>query len=209
MHGLVLVMDWKKVGVWCGAVLTALLILLFSFKFVVLHVGYQSSFVSSLDLREVHVGVMSYVLSFSSNIPSGFDAREVSHLGDVRDFFSSIFFCIYVVLVVWLFVLFSLQDKQLVKKSLRFGSVLSLGVLLLFFVVSLFSFSGLWNVLHAPFFSDGSWVFSSDSLLITLYPESFFFSLALRWGMIVFFSSVVVGILQYYLNGSGGGGGGH
>src|SRR3989338_1213368 len=208
MHGLVLVMDWKKVGVWVGAVLTALLILLFSFKFVVVHGGYQSSLISS-SLREVHEGVMSFLLGSSFVLPSGFGSREVSHLGDVRSFFSSIFFFLYVVLVVWFLVLFSLSDKQLVKKSLRFGSVVSLGVVFLVFLASLVSFSSLWSVLHAPFFSGGSWVFPSDSLLMMLYPESFFSAMAFRWGMIVFFSSIVVGILQFYLNGSGGGGGGH
>ncbi len=201
-------MDWKKTGVWTGAVLTAILILLFSFKSVAIDEPYQISLVQS-QLREMHSEVLSYILGVSDGLPAVFNERESSHLLEVRRLFYRIFTAIYVILALWFLVLLSLRDKQLVKKSLRLGSIISLSAVLTIFVFSLVSFTATFNAVHQPFFSNNSWVFPSNSLLMQLYPESFFQSIALRWGFIVLFSSVIIGLLQRCLNGSGGGGAGH
>ncbi|MBI4140012.1 DUF1461 domain-containing protein [Candidatus Woesearchaeota archaeon] len=201
-------MDWKKAGVWTGAVLTALLILLFSFKFVAMDDNYQKTLITP-RLAEFHSDVLKYLLGFSESVPTAFSKEESSHISDVRKLFKKIFVATYALLALWFLALLSLRDKQLVKKSLRLGAVTSLIIVLIIFIASLISFTSFFNAVHEPFFTEKSWIFTSDSLLITLYPESFFQTMALRWGIIVFFTSVIIGLLQYCLNGSGGGGAGH
>lgn len=42
-------------------------------------------------------------------------------------------------------------------------------------------FEGLFAVFHSLFFAQGSWVFSADSLLITMYPEPFWIGMGAIW----------------------------
>ena len=68
-----------------------------------------------------------------------------------------------------------------------FGTVLlcaGLGTIALFAILGIWAaidFEGLFAVFHSLFFAQGSWVFSADSLLITMYPEPFWIGMGAIW----------------------------
>lgn len=68
-----------------------------------------------------------------------------------------------------------------------FGGVLMVAgavVLVAFAVLGAWAaldFEGLFAVFHSLFFASGSWVFSADSLLITMYPEPFWIGMGAIW----------------------------
>ena len=46
---------------------------------------------------------------------------------------------------------------------------------------ALLSFNDLFSTLHGLFFSEGSWTFPYDSLLITMYPLNFWIGMGVVW----------------------------
>jgi uncharacterized membrane protein len=50
------------------------------------------------------------------------------------------------------------------------------------------------------FFPQGNWMFSPDSLLITLFPQQFFFDIALRIFIYAMFQSAVFFGIGYWMN---------
>ncbi len=217
--------DAKKWKVWTASALFVVLLLLFSFRYVLFDSSLQNSLLGASSFSEtsesrgvveekntavaLHGQVMKGLLSdpyFASVdylVSPQFSDRERSHLADVREVFYALRVASWIVLFSWLGVLASLRDKQLIKKSLRLGALGTLIVLLIAFVTP---FSSLFSLAHAPFFSGDSWLFPSDSLLIQLYPQSFFAGLAWSMGVFLVIASVATVIIQYLLNGSGGGG---
>lgn len=67
------------------------------------------------------------------------------------------------------------------------GSVLlisGLGVIAVFLLLVLWvaiDFNGFFTVFHSLFFAEGTWTFSIDSLLICMYPTSFWISMGAVW----------------------------
>ena len=55
--------------------------------------------------------------------------------------------------------------------------------------------NGFFTAFHSVFFPQGNWMFSSSSLLITMYPEGFWVGMGVIW----FISSLVCGILFFAL----------
>lgn len=62
--------------------------------------------------------------------------------------------------------------------SLKSGSIFSLAFLVLLVLLVLINFTASFDVFHRIFFPQGNWIFPYDSLLITLFPSNFFFSMA-------------------------------
>ena len=68
-----------------------------------------------------------------------------------------------------------------------FGTVLlcaGLGTIAVFAILGIWAaidFEGLFAVFHSLLFAQGSWVFSADSLLITMYPEPFWVGMGAIW----------------------------
>ena len=64
-------------------------------------------------------------------------------------------------------------------------------------VTAAVNFDGLFAVFHSLFFSQGSWVFNADSLLITMYPEPFWVGMGAIWlaaTVLASLASIVCGI---------------
>ncbi len=65
-------------------------------------------------------------------------------------------------------------------------------------VTAAVNFDGLFAVFHSLFFSQGSWVFDADSLLITMYPEPFWVGMGAIWlaaTVLASLASIVCGIV--------------
>ena len=112
------------------------------------------------------------------------DAEAVSHLDDV---FSVVMRAEPVVLGVFCVSVLCAVGVCCSIGRRAFGSVLvaagamTLVVFAILGVVAVVDFDGLFAAFHSLFFSQGSWMFDADSLLITMYPEPFWVGMGAIW----------------------------
>lgn len=75
------------------------------------------------------------------------------------------------------------------------AGILTIAVFAALGVAALVNFDGLFAAFHGLFFSQGSWVFNADSLLITMYPEPFWVGMGAIWlGVTIVASIAAIGI---------------
>lgn len=100
-------------------------------------------------------------------VPDIFDAREKEHLTDVKQVISLLRWISLVLFVVFL-ALITKADAS--KVFIRGFWILVFLALLSGFI----PFDTVFEKFHQTFFSDGSYVFPADSMLIIMYPVGFF-----------------------------------
>ena len=137
-----------------------------------------------------------------------FDENERSHLKDVKFVISGINFiyyssAIFFIIVFVILYLLSKKDKSgfidHLSKIILYSSIASLAFLIILFVWTVFSFETLFYLMHAILFPQGNWIFPQGSLLITLFPEQFFFDISLRIFVYAIFQSIVFLIIGLWL----------
>lgn len=112
-----------------------------------------------------------------ARLPSGgqaFDAREVSHMEDVRRLVRGL-------LVAWLLAAALLAGTALaasrhagaVRRGTRAGALLTLGAFGAAGLAMLADFDGAFTAFHELFFSGDSWRFAGGDTLRSLYPDAF------------------------------------
>ncbi len=101
-----------------------------------------------------------------AEIPGIFDANEKSHLADVKQVISLLRWISLALLVVFL----ALLSKADAGAALMKGFWLLVAMVLLFALVP---FEATFTWFHKVFFT-GNWMFPEGSMLILLYPETFF-----------------------------------
>jgi integral membrane protein (TIGR01906 family) len=69
-------------------------------------------------------------------------------------------------------------------------------------LVALVDFDAFFSAFHSLFFAAGTWTFPSDSLLIRLFPEAFWSTAGLVWGVLVAVFALLYGLLGWLLRGS-------
>ena len=62
----------------------------------------------------------------------------------------------------------------------------------------------LFTTFHGVFFAAGTWTFPSDSLLIRLFPESFWIAAAAAWAALVVLGALVLWLAALWLDRSAG-----
>ncbi len=137
---------------------------------------------------EIDKNVTEYITGFSQELNVDFSDNEKSHMKDVRNLILIQQF-IFIVLLITFFVLVYKRKIKLnqIKKStliILFIGFLSL-IILLFFNI-FFTF------FHLLLFPQGNWQFSSDSLMIQVYQQSFFRSFFIITIILSLFISVII-----------------
>jgi len=144
----------------------------------------------------------TYATSFASNVTDNvldyfkgksdlkyFSVDEQAHMHDVKFvisalnfiyYSSSIFFILIFIILYYIIKKEKINFVDTISKILIFGGGAALGFLIIVFLWSVFSFETLFLLMHLVFFPQGNWMFPAESLLITLFPEQFFFDIALR-----------------------------
>ena len=129
------------------------------------------------------------------------DADAVSHLEDCNGLITGLSSYLGMVGVAALIIALVLGfRKQFAALAfmLRMGSALLLAVLVVLGLWGVIDFNGLFAAFHSLFFANGTWTFSYDSLLITMYPPEFWIGMGAVWlaatGLLSI-ASVVVGAL--------------
>jgi len=112
------------------------------------------------------------------------DPEAIEHLDDV---FGVLATAEPVVLGVFIAAVLTAVGVGCASGRRTFGTVLlcaGLGTIAIFAILGIWAaidFEGLFAVFHSLFFAQGSWVFSADSLLITMYPEPFWIGMGSIW----------------------------
>ncbi|MAG38588.1 hypothetical protein CMO90_00705 [Candidatus Woesearchaeota archaeon] len=159
----------------------------------------------NMDMSEVKLILLNLLFFFNEEEELFyFSSDEKAHLEDVRILFKKLFLLLKVsiaLLFVSLIGLYALsknfQDEFF--KALFLSGICSFVFLSLLFFASL-NFSITFDGFHKLFFPQGNYLFSSESLLITLFPEKFFKDFFIR----VLFGSLILSIIsvlpQLFLN---------
>lgn len=74
-----------------------------------------------------------------------------------------------------------LAGRKRLGGTLMLASALVVAVIVALGIWAAVDFDGLFTWMHTLFFAQGSWLFDSDSLLITLFPEAFWAAMAGLW----------------------------
>lgn len=113
-----------------------------------------------------------------------FDSEVFDHLDDVNSLISRLWFPMLGITGIAAFFLmygiYSYGYGSAANPLLRSG-IATLVILLIFALLCIFDFDGFFAALHALFFAEGSWTFPADSLLIEMYPESFWIGMGIVW----------------------------
>jgi len=155
---------------------------------------FEHSAVSRVELMQAAEAGLIYVSGGSDFMPRGdnyrtaFPDEVVSHMSDVR----AVFYTVRMVVATLaataalLFVyLFSRNEHIRAGKALSWSATLTFIVTLGFVVYGLLSFDSLFNQMHQLLFADGTWLFQSNSLLITAYPFEFWIAMAATWAALL------------------------
>lgn len=136
-----------------------------------------------------------------------FTDKEKSHMQDVKFVISGINFIyysstIFFIIIFIILYIFSKKNKLLfiehLSKILLYGAGTALIFLILIFLWIVFSFDTLFLLMHLALFPQGNWMFDSSSLLITLFPERFFFDISLRMFVYAMLQSGVFFLIGYW-----------
>lgn len=145
------------------------------------------------DIENINRDVLNYLKSEKNNqlIENDFfNAREKTHLLDVKNLIQTLFniFYISIILFLLLFVLLISLMKFNLKKIIKrfliillFGSILTFLDAGLFFILSNFNFNFVFNIFHTTFFSFGSYTFNPVyENIVVLYPQNLFFDFLIK-----------------------------
>jgi integral membrane protein (TIGR01906 family) len=100
-------------------------------------------------------------------VPGIFDAREKEHLTDVKDVILLLRWISLVLLILFL----ALMTKADASKVFIMGFWL---LVILALLSGFIPFDTVFEKFHQTFFSDGSYLFPANSMLIIMYPAGFF-----------------------------------
>ncbi|MBI2146123.1 DUF1461 domain-containing protein [Candidatus Woesearchaeota archaeon] len=120
-----------------------------------------------------------------------YTALELSHVTDVRKVMNGINIFLGFLLMGTLSLLFYSRNNPLIlQKSLRYGGIATIGILIMVLLFSFLDFTTLFTWFHQLFFPQGNWSFPADSLLIQTFPAEFFVNISRS----IFLLALVLGI---------------
>ncbi len=138
-----------------------------------------------------------------------FTPEEQSHLQDVKSLISTMNALYYgsVVIFILLLIGFYIRYKKdmihfirLLSRMVLIGSIAALILIIAIFLLAVFYFNPTFILFHLLFFPQGNWIFANTSLLITLFPEQFFFDITLRIFVYALAQAAVFLIIGWWLS---------
>jgi len=184
-----------SVLIWVISIFLAIVLVLSVADFVLQDTSWQLKEISSQDTfgrmgRDeaitAHRQVVMYIVGKATELPVAMTLDEKSHLTDVRVLVSRgmvSFMILCILLSIGGIAFFMMHDSK-VRMSLFVRVVqrftVALAILIAILGIGAFTFSSSFDTFHEIFFPQGNWMFSPDSMLITLYPETFFLHSFLR-----------------------------
>jgi hypothetical protein len=128
-----------------------------------------SFLINNHSYQPQHEQILNYLLSGDDkNLKVALPQGEFSHIKDVRTLIAKIPLTLFLIIAVSSYLAKKYQNISIIE-VLKY----SILILLLLSLVGAFFFMPLFTVFHQIFFPQGNWAFLADSILIQLYPESF------------------------------------
>ena len=128
---------------------------------------------------------------FSKPNFSYFKENENKHLLDVKIVIINSLMLLEIILLVFILWIVFISDQR--NKIFLYGSLLMILINILFAVIP---FDLLFDNFHFTLFTEGSWRFPQDYLLVNIYTQGFFYDFALNIWMI----STIISILVFVLS---------
>jgi integral membrane protein (TIGR01906 family) len=179
-------------------ILTALFVIIIIFGNLVFQLNGSGFYIAQSEALDTNVSLTLATATFVAGkgpLPEPFTEPEAAHLNDVRSLFSKIRFIYYasLLLLLALGVILFRQKRFLAEmpRALFLSGSITLVVLAAALLLSLTNFNAAFNGIHAPFFQAGTWQFPQDSLLMTLFPESFFRSFTFSMFRLIFVNAAL------------------
>lgn len=126
--------------------------------------------------------------------------NEISHMNDVKILikkFTTAYYVSIILLIFSMIVIYNISRKEMldfVLKSLFYSGVISLVLILLFFILS---FSSVFDNFHRIFFT-GNYTFPYDSHLIMMFNEQFFMLFAQKIFIITGLKAIILSSVGSY-----------
>lgn len=139
---------------------------------------------------------VDYLKGKGSLLSLNLTQQEQSHMQDVKNLFANLefIFLFFSVLTISMLFFLLIKDKKryraFVVDYLFFGGISLIIFILVLSIFSLAGFDFLFDLFHRVFFSQGNYLFSTQSTLITLFPSEFFFDALKR----ILISCIVIAI---------------
>lgn len=124
--------------------------------------------------------------------------NALSHLEDCTPIFTTGRISVGVVggfAIAGLIALGLLSGRKSLGRALVAGSILVIALLVALGIWASIDFNGIFTWMHSLLFAQGNWIFDSDSLLITLFPEAFWAAMAGLW----IISSVILALIAGFI----------
>lgn len=145
-----------------------------------------------LDLGQLlgyHVRWVDYVTGRSPAIfrhdPTGgaFTPAEYSHMADVRTVFISVQIAAVLAALLLLWLAVRAWRRGALARLVRAGTGLALVAVAAVGIFAAAAFDAAFLLFHRVFFPQGNFLFAADSNLLAIYPEAYFYGVALRIGL--------------------------
>ena len=138
-----------------------------------------------------------------------FDEKETSHMRDVKIFLSTITVLYYTSILFFIIIFIILYNRHkkdiyefihTISKILLTCAITGLAGIIILGLMSVLYFDITFSLFHAIFFAPGTYLFDTSSLLITLFPEKFFFNIAIRIYLYIFFQCIIFLLIGWWMN---------
>jgi integral membrane protein (TIGR01906 family) len=152
--------------------------------------------------RAFVVGERDAALPEGSDYRIAFPPDVVGHMEDVRSVIRGAQIATLILtllLVIALVVAGRRAGRSTVGTGLFVGGIAAFVVVLLLALIGAFSFDALFTTMHRLFFTEGTWTFSEDSLLICAYPLPFWIGMGIVWAVALAFLSAFSAAVGFFL----------
>jgi integral membrane protein (TIGR01906 family) len=180
-------MKWLKYAL---IFLIPLVILLFSFRVYVFDDDYYNQEFVNYDVISNFPLVDSALSNLFNFFQEGeelnfeiFSEREILHLNDVKNIILKILLILNILFILTFSIIaYFMYNKDYHSISFAFiiGGILSLVLSLSIIILSFFSFESFFIRFHELFFSNNLWLLPSDSTLIRMFSQTFFYNITKR-----------------------------
>ncbi len=155
---------------------------------------------SDKEYRKYQESTLEFLLN-KSELPQEMTELEKSHMQDVKTLvLASSFVLLFSFLIFLLFIFLSRKKKLLDQawKGLKISSLITIFIIFLLILLSLFNFDALFLNFHEVFFPQGNWMFPADSLMVQVFPEALFKNLAVYSFTISFILAFFLYFISFY-----------
>lgn len=155
-------------------------------------------------LVDLHRRTLAYVLGDAADLPASptrgefYSPEERSHLADVRAVFLGARIAMVVALALLALLAVRARDARRFARLARSGALASACTVLLLAGAAAIAFDAMFLLFHQIFFPQGNFLFDPRaSNMLTLYPEAYFYSVAIRIGLAFVAVAGVVAVVSH------------